>query len=33
MTTWNVPALLDEDRLHLLHPFYHPTAAVLPARA
>jgi putrescine---pyruvate transaminase len=30
MTTWNVPALLDEDRQHLLHPLYHPQDHAAP---
>src|SRR5574342_348235 len=30
MTTWNVPALLDEDRQHLLHPLYHPADHATP---
>ncbi|HSB82513.1 MAG TPA: aspartate aminotransferase family protein [Candidatus Methylomirabilis sp.] len=30
MTTWNIPALLDEDRQHLLHPLYHPADHAAP---
>ena len=30
MTTWNVSALLDEDRRHLLHPLYHPADHAAP---
>ncbi|HSB71216.1 MAG TPA: aspartate aminotransferase family protein [Candidatus Methylomirabilis sp.] len=30
MTTWNVPALVDEDRQHLLHPLYHPADHATP---
>lgn len=30
MATWDVSALLSEDRQHLLHPLYHPTDHVDP---
>jgi len=30
MATWDVPALLSEDRQHLLHPLYHPADHVEP---
>ncbi len=30
MATWNVPALLAEDRQHLLHPLHHPADHVEP---
>ncbi len=30
MANWNVPALLAEDRDHLLHPLYHPADHAAP---
>ncbi len=30
MTTWDVPALVSEDRAHLLHPLYHPADHAAP---
>ena len=30
MASWNIPALLSEDRQHLLHPLWHPADHAAP---